>query len=170
MVRSMLFFKNMKLMFWVNVVLCEVYLRNKSPSHALGKKTPYEMWYDRIPSIRHLRVFGFACYVLIPKDQRNKLGAKSQKCIFLGYTNTTKAYRLYDEINKNFINSILSRDVVFLESTKNDKNVERQLDHLDRFTHVKTYHEFDNEIAHLEGGIPILALWNLFLKFHLPLM
>jgi hypothetical protein len=47
-------------------------------------------------------------------------------------------------------------DVIFLESTKNDKIVERQLDHLDRFTHVNTYHDFDDEIPHLEGRIPIL--------------
>jgi hypothetical protein len=44
----------------------------------------------------------------------------------------------------------------FLESTKNDKIVERQLEHLDRFTYVKAYHIFDYEIQHLEGGIPIL--------------
>jgi hypothetical protein len=71
----------------------------------------------------------------------------------LGYSNTTKAYCLYDEVNKKLI---LSRDVIFLEYTKNDKIVERQPDHLDRFTHVKTYHDFDDEIPHLEGGIPIL--------------
>jgi hypothetical protein len=46
--------------------------------------------------------------------------------------------------------------VVFLESTTNDKTVGQHLDHLDRFTHVKTYHEFEDEIPHLEGGIPIL--------------
>jgi len=45
--------------------------------------------------------------------------------------------------------------VIFLESTRNDETNECQLDHLDRFTHVKTYHEFDNEIPHLEDGIPI---------------
>ena len=39
---------------------------------------------------------------------------------------------------------------------KNNKTIEIQLDHLDRFTHVKTYHEFNIEIPHLEGGIPIL--------------
>jgi hypothetical protein len=45
----------------------------------------------------------------------------------------------------------------FIESTKKDENVERQLDHLDRFTHVKTYDEFDDDIPHLEGGIPIFG-------------
>jgi len=46
--------------------------------------------------------------------------------------------------------------VIFFESTNNDKSVDRKLDHLDRLTHVKAYHEFDSEIAHLEGVIPIL--------------
>ena len=31
-----------------------------------------------------------------------------------------------------------------------------QLDCLDKFTHVKTFHEVDNEVPHLKGGIPIL--------------
>jgi hypothetical protein len=103
--------------------------------------------------VRYLKVFGSPCYALIPKEQRNKLDTRNRKCIFLGYSNTTNAYRLYDEVNKKFS---LSRDVIFLESTKNDKTIERQLDHLDRFTHVKTYHEFDDEIPHLEGGMPLL--------------
>ena len=107
----------------------------------------------RSPSVKHLRVFGSTCYALIPKEQRNKLGARSQKCIFLGYSNTSKGCRLYDEVNKKFV---VSRDVVFLESSKNDDVVERQLDRLDRFTHEKYFQEFDNKIPHLEGGISIL--------------
>jgi hypothetical protein len=77
MVCSMLFFKIAKLMFWVDAVLCVVYVRNKSPSHALGNKIPYEMWYGRIPSVRHLKVFDSTYYALIPKEQRNKHGARS---------------------------------------------------------------------------------------------
>jgi hypothetical protein len=47
--------------------------------------------------------------------------------------------------------------VIFLESSKKDETVERHLDHLHRFTLIKTYHEFDDEIPHLEGEIPILG-------------
>jgi hypothetical protein len=122
MVRSMMFSKNVKLLFWDDVVLCVVYVKNKSPSHALKNKTPYEMWYGHIPSVMHLRVFGPTFYSLIPKEQRSKLEARIKKCIFLGYSNTTKGYHLYDETNKKFI---LSRDVIFLESSKKDQNVER---------------------------------------------
>jgi hypothetical protein len=72
----------------------------------------------------------------------------------LGYSNTTKGYCIYDDTNKKFI---LSRDKIFLESSTKDETIERQLDHMDRFTHVNTYHEFYDEIPHLEGWIPILS-------------
>jgi hypothetical protein len=120
----------------------------------LKKKTLYEMWYGHIPSVRHPRVFISTCYALIPKAQRSNLDARGQNCIFFGYSNTTKGYCIYDETNNKFI---LSIDLIFLESSKKDETVERQLDHLDRFTHVKTYHEFDDEIPHIEGGILILV-------------
>jgi DNA gyrase/topoisomerase IV subunit B len=91
---------------------------------------------------------------LIPKEQRSKLDARIHKCIFLGYSNTIKGYHLYDVENNKFI---LSRDVIFLESSKNEKNIERQLYYLDKFISVKRYNEFDNEIPHIEGGIHILG-------------
>jgi transposase InsO family protein len=81
MVCSMLFFKIVKLMFWDDVIQCEMYVRSRSPYHALGNKTPYEIWNGCIASMRHLRVFGSTCYTLIPKEQRKKLGARSRKCI-----------------------------------------------------------------------------------------
>ena len=111
MVRSMLFFKNVKIMFWADVVLCVAYIKNRCPSSAIRNKTPYELRYGHVPSVKHLRIFGSTCYALIPKVHRNKLGARSRKCIFLGYSNTSKAYRLYDEVNKKFV---VSRDVIFL--------------------------------------------------------
>ena len=102
--------------------------------------------YGHVPSVKHLRVFGSTCYALIPKVHRNKLGARSHKCIFLAYSKTSKAYRLYVEVNKKFV---VSRDVIFLESSKTDNVVEQQLDHLDRFTKAKSFQEFDNQIPHL---------------------
>jgi len=61
--------------------------------------------------------------------------------------------------------------MIFLESTKDDKIVERQLTHLDKFTYVKRYHDFDDEIPHLEGGyLSWINLRNLLLKYHFPVM
>ena len=54
---------------------------------------------------------------------------------------------------------------------KNDKTIDRKLDCLDKITNVNTFHEFDNEITHLKGRIPILDQYlNMLLQHHLPLM
>ena len=82
-----------------------------------------------------------------------QVGCKESKMYFLGVLNTSKDNRMYDEVNKKFI---LSRDVIFLESYKDDKTLEQKLDHLDKFNHRETYYECDNKIPHIEGGIPIL--------------
>ena len=73
MVRSMMFFKNVKLMFWVDAVLCVVYVKNRCPSNAIRHKNPYEKWYGHIPLVKHLRVFGSTCYALIPKVHKTNL-------------------------------------------------------------------------------------------------
>jgi hypothetical protein len=57
MVHSMMFSKNVKLMFWANAVLCVVFVKNRCPSHALENNTSDEIWYGRIPLVRNLRVF-----------------------------------------------------------------------------------------------------------------
>ena len=88
MIHLVMFFKNLKLMFWDYVVLCAVYLRNTIPTHDLNNKTPYEMWHGHNPLVGHLRVIGCTCYSLILKEQRNKLGLRSGKCILFGYSNT----------------------------------------------------------------------------------
>ena len=85
MVLSMMFFKNVKLMFWADVVLCVVYLRNMSPTHALNNNIPYEIWNGHVPWVKHLKIFGTTYYALILKGHGNKLVARNQKCIFLGY-------------------------------------------------------------------------------------
>lgn len=156
----MMFFKNVKLTFWANAILCVVYVKNRCPSYALRKKFPYEMWYGHIPSVNHLRIFGSTCYALIPKEHRCKLDAMNKKCIFLGYSDTAKAYQFYDEVSKKFF---LFRDAIFVELSKSDNIIERHLDHLDRFHHEKIYFEFNNEIPHLEGGLYIGSIYKISL-------
>lgn len=63
----MMFFKNVKLMFWGEAVLCETYIRNRCPSFVMNNKYPYEMWYNPLPIVQYFRVFGSLCYALIPK-------------------------------------------------------------------------------------------------------
>ena len=109
------------------------------------------MSYNRLPVVQHFRVFGSLYYALIAKHQHNKLGARSHKCIFLGYSSISKAYRLYDEENEKLI---LSRDVIFLESYKSNSTVYKKLNHLEKFASKKFYVEFDNVVPHTERSFP----------------
>ena len=76
-------------------------------------KTPYELWKDRKPNIGYFKVFGCKCFILNKKDNLGKFDPKSDVGIFLGYSNSSKAYRVY---NKRILVIEESMHVTFDES------------------------------------------------------
>jgi len=61
------------------------------------KKTPYELFNGRKPNINHLRVFGCSCFVLNNgKEKLGKFDEKADLGIFIGYSLTSHAYRIYN--------------------------------------------------------------------------
>lgn len=64
------------------------------------------------PDYSALRVFGCACFVLLPKRERTKLTARSALCVFLGYGVEQKGYRCYDPVARKLR---ISRHLSFLE-------------------------------------------------------
>jgi hypothetical protein len=94
MARSMIHGQGLGLEFWAEAVSNAVYIRNRCPTSAVHGKTPQEAWCGRKPSVAHIRVFGCIAYAKIPDASRTKLEAKSVKCLFLGYCEGSKAYRL----------------------------------------------------------------------------
>lgn len=74
------------LSFWSDAVVNAVYLINRLPQKANNGDTAIKVWRGRDSGVNHLRIFGCPAYYLIPTDKRkNKLEAKSQRMIFLGY-------------------------------------------------------------------------------------
>jgi hypothetical protein len=63
--------------------------------------------------VQHLKIFGCVAYSHVPKELRNKLDHKAEKCIFIGYSERSKAYKLYNPKTKKFL---ISRDVHFDEN------------------------------------------------------
>jgi hypothetical protein len=84
------------------------------PHKALEEKTPEEVFTRIKPSVDHLRIFGSPVYIHIPKEKRTKLEPSGKKETFVGYNETSKAYRIYVPGQK-FIE--VSRDVTFHEET-----------------------------------------------------
>ena len=82
--------------FWAEAVDTVCYLVNRSPSSALEDKTPQEVWTGKKPSLSHLKVFGCDAYVHVMKEKRTKLDSRSERCIFIGYKDGFKGYKLWN--------------------------------------------------------------------------
>ena len=157
-VRSMLADARLPHRFWAEAPSTAVYLRNRSPTTVVEGKTPFEAWTGQKPNEGHLRVFGCAAYAHVAKDERQKLNAKSRKCVLLGYGTERKGYRLYDPRRERIF---YSRDAVFDESSRGiekeqsvpERNSERcvELDFHDDEKHVA-----DKEHTTEEGAGPVL--------------
>jgi hypothetical protein len=113
MARTLLREKHSSNTFWVEAIAYSVYLLNRSPTTSLKMKVPQEAWSGTKLNVAHLRTFGCIAYAHMPSELRKKLDDISDKCIFIGYSETSKAYRIYNPITKKLI---LSRDVQFLEN------------------------------------------------------
>lgn len=64
------------------------------------KKTPYELWRGKKPVVKYFKIFGSDCYILRDRENLENFDAKSDKGIFLGYSTSSKAYRVYNLKNK----------------------------------------------------------------------
>ena len=112
MVRSMLAKSLGPKVFWPEAINWSVHILNRSPTFAVQNMTPEEAWSGRKPSVDHLRIFGCIAFAHIPDEKRKKLDDKSEKCVFLGVSEVSKAYKLFNPFTKKII---ISRDVVFDE-------------------------------------------------------
>lgn len=117
LVRSTLTEKKMPKEFWAEGVKWVTYVLNRSPTAALENQTPEEAWSGIKPDVTHFRVFGCIGHVHIPEAKRIKLDDKSCKCVFIGSSEESKAYRMYNPISKKIM---VSRDVVFEETKQWD--------------------------------------------------
>jgi Reverse transcriptase (RNA-dependent DNA polymerase)/gag-polypeptide of LTR copia-type/Integrase core domain/GAG-pre-integrase domain/Domain of unknown function (DUF4219)/Zinc knuckle len=98
--------------FWAEAVGAAVYLLNRAPTKALNGETPIQVWSGKKPDVSHLKVFGCIAYRFINEQKRDKLDNKALKQIFIGYSERTKGYRLYNPVDGKVT---VNRSVVFDE-------------------------------------------------------
>ena len=82
------------------------------------KKTLYELFRERKPNISYFHPFGCKCFVLNnSKDILGKFDAKSDEGIFLSYSLTSKAFRVFNKRTLVFEESI---HVIFNSLSRKD--------------------------------------------------
>ena len=90
----MLQLKWVSLNFWAETINCANYIVNRTPTKVLKNITPEEAWNSTKPDVSHFRVFGSEEWAHIPDEKHKALEPKSEKCIFVGYSEDVKGYRL----------------------------------------------------------------------------
>ena len=88
------------------------FLINRIPTPVLNYATPYELLYHKPIDYSSFRVFGCLAFASTLVSHRTKFTPRARTCVFIGYPNGMKAYRLYDIQTKQIF---ISRDVVFHE-------------------------------------------------------
>jgi hypothetical protein len=98
--------------FWPFAVKTAAYILNRTVITG-AQVTPHQLFTGKEPEFNRLWLFGCIAYMLIPKEvRRNKIQARAEECIFLGYSNNG-----YIGIVKSG-KIQYSRDMKFFESRK----------------------------------------------------
>jgi hypothetical protein len=133
-VKAMIHDQDLPMHMWEESARTVVYVQNISPHHVLGNKTPEEMFIGEKPEVSHvLRIFGCLVYVHVPKDKILKLDPLGKKGIFVGYSETSKAYQVYIP---DYRQIETSRNVTFDEDTTFSRS---------RQNHSDEIHDEENE-------------------------
>lgn len=117
--RCMMYDAKLPVKFWAEAVCTAAYIVNRLPFSG-GKKSPEELWTGRKPDLSNIRVFGCKSMSHIPREKRGKFDPKSKAHILVGYSSTSKGYRLYDIASKKII---ISRDVTFFEDLQEAEKI-----------------------------------------------
>ena len=88
-------------------------------------KVSEEAWSGIKQHVTDMGVFSCVAYAHIPDQLRKKLDNMGEKCIFVGYSDESKAYKLYNPSTKKVI---ISRYVQFIEEEAWDGSLEKIVD------------------------------------------
>lgn len=119
--------QNLHISFWAEASNTVVYIQNRCPHAILENITPEEVFSGNKPYLSYLCIFGCLVYFHIPKEKRTKLEPLGKKDIFIGYSDSSKAYRVYVPGSRTIE---ISRDVKFDKDAafKTSKDIEESND------------------------------------------
>ncbi|GKB16447.1 retrotransposon protein, putative, ty1-copia subclass [Tanacetum coccineum] len=92
MVRSMMNLTTLPLSFWYYALETATRILNMVLTKKVNK-TPYELWYIKVPNLSYLKVWGYEA--LVKRDMPDKLQQRYIKCIFVGYPKEMMGYYIY---------------------------------------------------------------------------
>ncbi|GJT95033.1 retrovirus-related pol polyprotein from transposon TNT 1-94 [Tanacetum coccineum] len=105
--------------FWCHALDTASYIFNMVYIRKFINKTPYKILRNRKPSLDYFRVFDCKVFILDTKVDLTKFDPKSYEGVFLGYSQTSKAYIV---LNKETMRIEESLNVTFDKSLPKSKS------------------------------------------------
>ncbi|GKA35209.1 putative ribonuclease H-like domain-containing protein [Tanacetum coccineum] len=94
--RTMLSDSKLPTTFWAEAVNTACYIQNKVLVVKPHNKTSYELFRGRTPALSFMKPFGCHVIILNTLDNLGKFDGKSDDGFFVGYSLTSKAFRVYN--------------------------------------------------------------------------
>nr|GEZ97768.1 hypothetical protein [Tanacetum cinerariifolium] len=104
--RTMLSAAKVPLFFWAEAIETACFTQNRSLVIPRHEKTPYHIINDRKPSVNFFHIFGSVCYIVKDGENIDKMKEKDDECIFVGYSNQSRAYRVFNKRTRMIMESI----------------------------------------------------------------
>jgi hypothetical protein len=117
--------EGLSMYLWGEATMATIYVQNITPHCILKDTTPEEAFSGKKPNVEDLRIFGCLVYIHMPKDKMKKLEPSGMKGIFVGYNESSKAYKIY--ILKQH-KAEISIDVTFNEKMAFKKSIEETIE------------------------------------------
>nr|GFB63232.1 retrovirus-related Pol polyprotein from transposon TNT 1-94 [Tanacetum cinerariifolium] len=95
--RTMLDDAKLLVTFWAEAVNTACYVQNRVLVNKSQNKTPYELFNGKAPAIGFLKPFGYQVMILNTLDNLGKFEAKGDKGYFIGYSMSSKAFRVFNK-------------------------------------------------------------------------
>ena len=102
---SMLNSKKLPMKLWVETVSTVCYIINRVHMRQGMRKTLYEIWLSKKSNLSHFHIFGNKCYFLNDIYHLGKFDSKSDEGVFLGYSNNSRTYLVYNMTTQIIIKS-----------------------------------------------------------------
>jgi len=129
MARAMLDESGTPTTFWGEDAFVAVTILNKENVRVNSTQTPHELWYDKTPIVKYVKVFGSKYFIKRTNENLGKFEPRAYEGILLGYSSKSKGYKCY---NKRLGKIVESIDVVVDEACKDPKQ-------------IKSTEDYDNE-------------------------
>nr|GFB43909.1 hypothetical protein [Tanacetum cinerariifolium] len=94
------------LFFWAEAITTACFTQNHSLVIPHHEKTPYHIINDRKLSVKFFHIFGSTCYIVRDGENLDKMEEKGDECIFVGYSNQSRAYIVFNKRTRVIMESI----------------------------------------------------------------